>query len=308
MRPPPAHVPPAVLDVLATLWRNGHAAYLVGGASATRCSAGRTTTGTWRRTRDPRRIVGPVRRTASYENRFGTVLADHRTSAGHHLPPRPHYADHRRPDSRDLHRRPGGGPARRDFTVNAIAGARGGRSDRSGARMGRSDRRPGRPGRPRAARRRAIRRPLRRGRVAPATRGAPRGPARFRDRAADAGGDGGHAETVRWVSGERVGDEVRRMLGATPPSRAFAILAETGVLGHVLPELDDQRGVAQDKVPGMDSGRTPWPRSMRRRRSPRTTSGCASPRCCTTSASRPPSPTATSSVTISRARGWLRRC
>ena len=60
------------------------------------------------------------------------------------------------------------------------------------------------------------------------------------------------AETVRWVSAERVGGELRRMVAADPPSVAFKILAETGVLEHALPELAAQRGVPQDKIPGHD--------------------------------------------------------
>ncbi|MEP7158779.1 MAG: HD domain-containing protein, partial [Chloroflexota bacterium] len=57
---------------------------------------------------------------------------------------------------------------------------------------------------------------------------------------------------VRWVSSERIGDELRKMLAADPPSRAFAILAETGILEFCLPELAAQQGIAQDKAPGMD--------------------------------------------------------
>ena len=47
-----------------------------------------------------------------------------------------------------------------------------------------------------------------------------------------------HASDIRWVSEERVGSEVRRMLGADRPSVAFRLLRETGILGLVLPELD----------------------------------------------------------------------
>ncbi len=60
------------------------------------------------------------------------------------------------------------------------------------------------------------------------------------------------AELMRWVSQERIGAELRRMVAADPPSTAFAILAETGLLAPVLPELAAQSGVAQDKLPGHD--------------------------------------------------------
>ncbi len=66
------------------------------------------------------------------------------------------------------------------------------------------------------------------------------------------------AETIKFVSKERVGEELRRMLDADQPSRAFELLATTGVLEHALPELAEQRGVPQDKAPGMDL----WAHSM----------------------------------------------
>ncbi|MDL2334923.1 MAG: HD domain-containing protein [Chloroflexota bacterium] len=49
-----------------------------------------------------------------------------------------------------------------------------------------------------------------------------------------------------------MGEELRKMLRAAQPSRALQILADTGVLRFALPELDAQRGVPQDKAPGMD--------------------------------------------------------
>jgi len=60
------------------------------------------------------------------------------------------------------------------------------------------------------------------------------------------------AETARWVSSERIGVELSKMLAAQPPSRGFAILADTGVLEFALPELATQIGVPQDKIPGKD--------------------------------------------------------
>jgi putative nucleotidyltransferase with HDIG domain len=60
------------------------------------------------------------------------------------------------------------------------------------------------------------------------------------------------SSTVQHVSAERIGDELRKILLAAAPSRALSILADTGVLRYALPELDAQRGIAQDKAPGMD--------------------------------------------------------
>jgi putative nucleotidyltransferase with HDIG domain len=54
------------------------------------------------------------------------------------------------------------------------------------------------------------------------------------------------------VSQERIGAELRRMVAANPPSTAFVVLAQTGVLEYALPELAAQPGIAQDKIPGHD--------------------------------------------------------
>jgi tRNA nucleotidyltransferase (CCA-adding enzyme) len=60
------------------------------------------------------------------------------------------------------------------------------------------------------------------------------------------------AATVQYVSAERIGEELRKILHSPAPSRALQILADSGVLKYALPELDAQRGIAQDKAPGMD--------------------------------------------------------
>jgi tRNA nucleotidyltransferase/poly(A) polymerase len=46
-----------------------------------------------------------------------------------------------------------------------------------------------------------------------------------------------HAADVAWLSEDRVGSEVRRMLATALPSRAFAVMLETRILEVVLPEL-----------------------------------------------------------------------
>jgi len=60
------------------------------------------------------------------------------------------------------------------------------------------------------------------------------------------------AEAARWISAERVGAELRRMVATDAPSIAFHYLAQTGVLEHCLPELAAQIGVPQDKIPDDD--------------------------------------------------------
>jgi putative nucleotidyltransferase with HDIG domain len=55
-----------------------------------------------------------------------------------------------------------------------------------------------------------------------------------------------------YVSRERVGQEVRRMLQARPPSRGFRLLESTGLLEARFPILAAQRGLPQVKVRGDD--------------------------------------------------------
>jgi tRNA nucleotidyltransferase/poly(A) polymerase len=60
------------------------------------------------------------------------------------------------------------------------------------------------------------------------------------------------ADLVRYVSRERMGGELRKLLRSREPSRGLRIMADTGILSAAFPELAEQRGVAQNKVPGMD--------------------------------------------------------
>lgn len=244
-------IPNPVRAVLATLWSAGHAAYVVGGgvrdALLSRPAAD------WDVATDalPERVreIFPAGR---YENRFGMVAvpADGMEVEVTTFRRDHQYADHRRPDSvtftdsieQDL--------ARRDFTVNAIAWGRpAGAADEHWVDPtgGLADLRAGIL---RAVGQAAARfdedglRLLRAARLAAELR--------FEIEPQTRAGMKAAAETVRWVSPERVGGELRRMVGADPPSVAFTILADTGVLGHALPELADQIGVPQDKIPGHD--------------------------------------------------------
>jgi tRNA nucleotidyltransferase (CCA-adding enzyme) len=246
---PPFPVAPEAWQVLERLWDAGKAGYLVGGAVRD-ALLGRETHD-WDVATDapPETILG-IFPEGEYENRFGTVLAhgvEITTFRRDH-----HYPDHRRPAqvtftddiTEDL--------LRRDFTVNAIAWGRpagapaeasgvvdpsGGRADLD-ARVLRAVGEPGQRFDEDALRL------LRAARIAsavglaiePATQAAMRR----------------HADDVRWVSGERVGIELRRMVEADTPSRAFRIMADTGLLRPVFPELDAQVGVPQAKLPGQD--------------------------------------------------------
>ena len=111
------------MDVLETLWQNGHAAYLVGGGVRD-ALLGRTVAD-WDVATDarPERIL-EVFPGGTYENRFGTVQArglEITTFRREHR-----YADHRRPDSVTFSDDVYEDLARRDLTINAIAwGTRG---------------------------------------------------------------------------------------------------------------------------------------------------------------------------------------
>jgi tRNA nucleotidyltransferase/poly(A) polymerase len=241
----PVQPPAPVMHVLAALSDAGHAAYLVGGG--VRDALLRRPVTDWYVATDarPERLL-EIFPAGKYENRFGTVTVpaeglglevttfrrDHR------------YADHRRPDevtftdslSEDL--------ARRDFPVNAIAWKKDGLTDPTAGLADLQARILRAVGDPATRFDEDALRLLRAARLAtqldfeiePSTLAAMRAT----------------ADTVQWVSAERIGDELRKMLRADQPSRALAILADTGALEHALPELAAQRGVAQDKAPGMD--------------------------------------------------------
>lgn len=251
----PPGVPAAVTDVLETLWRNGNAAYLVGGGVRD-ALIGRAVAD-WDVATDarPERLL-EIFPAGHYENRFGTVNVptaelevEVTTFRRDHV-----YADHRRPDSVTFTDSLTEDLARRDFTVNAIAWGRpagasgtaatehwadptGGRED-IGAQLLRA------VGDPAARFDEDALRLLRAARLA--------GQLGFEIEPATLAAMSATADTARWVSNERVGDELRRMLLNDQPSVGLAILAETGVLAHVLPELDAQRGIPQDKVTGDD--------------------------------------------------------
>lgn len=244
--------PSDVIGVLETLWRAGHAAYLVGGGVRDEL-LGRPVTD-WDIATDARpertRELLPAGR---YENRFGTVTVptgarnvevttfrrDHR------------YADHRRPDSVTFSDEIGEDLLRRDFTVNAIAWGRPAGDVSESAVVdptaGLADLR--------RSVLRAVGDPLVRFdedalRLLRAARLAAQLHFEIEPRTRAAMTES--ADLVRWVSAERVGGELRRMVGADPPSAAFKILSEAGILKAVLPELAAQQGVPQDKQPGHD--------------------------------------------------------
>ena len=250
---PSSAIPAAVHDLLRTLWSAGHAAYVVGG------SLRDTLLGRPAEDWDLASSALPEMTTALfpgsvYENQFGTVAVRTRddtldkveitTFRSDH-----EYADHRRPhriefgDSIELDL------ARRDFTINAIAwGAEPGGEphlvDPFGGREDLAARALRTVGDPTTRFGEDALRMVRAVRLA-ATLG-------FEIEPATLAAIGDRAELVEHLSGERIAAEVRKLLAAPRPSVGLRVMADTGLLGHLSPELAEQRGVPQNKVPGED--------------------------------------------------------
>jgi len=271
------HLPAAAREILETLRSAGHAGYVVGG-SLRDVMLGRDPHD-WDFTTDARpERIQELFPGAIYENRFGTVTV-RREGAEYQVTTfrsDHEYADHRRPHRIEFGDSIRGDLARRDFTVNAMAWgfsrARaagetagttvGGTAETAaGAAFGTT---PGRSrlvdpfgGRADIASRtlravgnaehrfeedslrmiRAVRLAATLGfQVDPETLGAIRAKSHL----------AGH------LSGERVATELERLLQAPRPSVGLRLMEETGLLRVVMPELADQRGIAQNKIEGED--------------------------------------------------------
>ncbi|HEX3265005.1 MAG TPA: HD domain-containing protein [Candidatus Limnocylindrales bacterium] len=249
--------PDSVTAVMARLWAHGHAAYVVGG-SVRDAMLGRAADD-WDLATDarPDRVLA-IFPGAVYENQFGTVAI--REGADVHevttFRTDHDYADFRRPHRVEFGDDVRLDLARRDFTVNAIAyGAEARDASESGPPVpalvdpfaGESDierrviRAVGDPG---ARFREDALRMLRAVRLAalleftidPATLDA------IRENAA----------LAAHVSGERVAAELGKLLGAPRPSAGLRLLASSGLLAVLFPELDAERGVPQNKIQGED--------------------------------------------------------
>jgi len=223
---PHIQVPADVERVVARLVAAGHEAYVVGGC-----------------VRDALRGVDPhdwdiatsatpdeiqkVFRHALYLNRFGTVVVrqgDHEIEVTTYRV-EADYADHRHPATvaftDSLHE----DLSRRDFTMNAMAW------------------RPGVEGRPgelvdpfggqRDLEARTVRFATRLGFV-------------IDPRTADAIRDS--AALAENLSGERIQQEITKMLEAPKPSEAFRLLSDLGLLEVICPELEVAKGTPQDKA------------------------------------------------------------
>ena len=233
------------------LAEHGHAAYVVGG-SVRDALLGRSAQD-WDLATDarPDRLLA-VFPGAVYENKFGTVavreggvvheVTTFRTDHD--------YADFRRPHRVEFGDDVRLDLARRDFTVNAIAWGREADAPASAIvdpfegvldierRVLRAVGDPGaRFGEDALRMVRAVRLAAVLGfSIEPATLAA------IRD----------NAPLAAHVSGERVSAELEKLLTAPRPSTGLRLMADTGLLAVVLPELAAQRGVPQNKIEGED--------------------------------------------------------
>jgi putative nucleotidyltransferase with HDIG domain len=247
--------PASVRALMDRLWSHGHAAYVVGG-SVRDALLGRPAED-WDLATDarPDRILA-VFPGSVYENQFGTV-AVREGDAVHEVTT--FRSDHDYADFRRPHRVEFGDAieldlARRDFTVNAVA-------------WGATAPDVARPPDP------VLVDPFE-GTVdidRKVLRAVGDPPARFREDAlrmvrairlaavldftiepATLAAISENAGLASHVSGERLAAELNKLLLADRPSVGLRLMASTGLLAVVLPELDAQRGVPQNKVAGED--------------------------------------------------------
>jgi tRNA nucleotidyltransferase (CCA-adding enzyme) len=258
------HPPDTVTAALRRLWDAGHAAYVVGGSL--RDVLLDREPADWDLATDarPPRLL-ELFPGAVYENRFGTVAV---RQGGELLEITTFRSDHEYADFRRPHRVEFGDTievdlARRDFTVNAIAwGAPAG----AGTEAGRALVDPDLP--------EAVVVDPHGGLADLATRtlravGDPR--TRFEEDALrmvravrlaatlDFGLEPGTLAAIQaksglvaHLSGERLFAELGKLLDAEVPSIGLRLMAATGILDVLSPELAAQRGIPQAKIPGDD--------------------------------------------------------
>jgi len=246
-------IPPPVGALLDELWRAGHAAYVVGG-SLRDALLGRAAAD-WDLATDarPEQILA-LFPDAVYENRFGTVVVRREGAAYEITTFRTdhEYADHRRPHRIEFGERIEDDLARRDFTVNAMAWGwspeRGAPSpsfvDPFGGRQDVEARILRAVGDPHERFTEDALRMVRAVRLA-ATLG-------FTIETRTLEAIATHARLASHLSGERIATELEKLLAAPQPSIGLRLMAGTGLLAVVLPELAAQRGIPQGKIPGED--------------------------------------------------------
>jgi putative nucleotidyltransferase with HDIG domain len=243
---PRPQIPAPVAELLATLWRGGQAAYVVGGCLRDALLERRPAD--WDLTTDaaPERVQALFPHSL-YENRFGTVVVHHRGAQYEITAFRRDvsYSDFRHPDSVEFGDSIEDDLARRDFTVNAMAwGSRPGeeptfvdphrgRDDLARGLLravGDPDRRFGED---------ALRM-VRAVRLA-ATLG-------FEVEAETLAAIGRNSGLAAHLSGERICAELLKLLAADRPSVGLRLMADSGLLAVISPDLGRQPGLGQNKI------------------------------------------------------------
>jgi len=239
-----------VADLLSTLWHGGQAAYVVGGCLRD-ALLGREPAD-WDLTTDasPQRIQELFPRSI-YENRFGTVVVRHAGSQFEITSFRRDvsYSDFRHPDAVEFGESIEEDLARRDFTVNSMAwGARSGEQsafvDPYGGRDDLARRLLRAVGEPDLRFREDALRMVRAVRLAATLD--------FEVEAQTLASIGRNAGLAEHLSGERIFTEMGKLLNSDKPSVGLRLMADSGLLAVIAPDLDRQRGVGQNKIAGED--------------------------------------------------------
>jgi tRNA nucleotidyltransferase (CCA-adding enzyme) len=239
-----------VADLLETLWAGGQAAYVVGG-SLRDALLGRAPAD-WDLTTDARpERVQALFPNSLYENRYGTVVVRHRGAQYEITAFRRDaaYSDFRHPDAVEFGDSIEDDLARRDFTVNSMAwgaspGAEAAYVDPYGGATDLARRVLRAVGDPDERFREDALRMVRAVRLAATLE--------FEVEAETLAAIGRGAELVGHVSGERLLTELLKLLGAREPSVGLRLMASSGLLAVVAPELARQRGLDQNKIAGED--------------------------------------------------------
>jgi tRNA nucleotidyltransferase/poly(A) polymerase len=244
-------VPKDVERVVATLTEAGHAAYVVGGC--VRDAIRGVDPQDWDVATDatPDEIQKLFKKSL-YTNRFGTVIVrsgehevevtTYRTEAD--------YSDHRRPDQVAFTDSLQADLSRRDFTMNAMAwrpgknGTPGELVDPFGGQRDLESRVLRAVGEPEDRFREDALRMLR------AVRFATLLDMRIDDPTVAAIRRNAHLAAT--LSGERINQEMIKILGAPRPSIAFRMLSDVGLLEVLCPELEESKKTPQDKVAALD--------------------------------------------------------
>jgi putative nucleotidyltransferase with HDIG domain len=265
IRPPEIRPPDSVVAILGRLWASGHAGYVVGG-SLRDVLMGRSPRD-WDMASDarPDRLL-ELFPGAVYENRFGTVAVREAGDVHEITTFRTdhEYADFRRPHRIEFGDRIELDLARRDFTVNAMAWGADAPGTGAGTSAGSPAAAPPRPrlvdphggladvearilrsvGDPGSRFEEDALRMVRAVRLAATL-----------DVEVEAGtlaAIEARSGLVAHLSGERLAAELEKLLGADRPSVGLALMASTGILAVLSPDLAAQRGVPQNKIPGDD--------------------------------------------------------